>query len=212
MEQNANAEKQARYRKKEQLKRHADNLLLKWQGDRHFAQHKKSIQEVQHLIAKAIELPSGWTDEDYQIAEVKLVHVQTELQMAVDQISNDLHESSNYSSHFMTTPDPNKLRTDFNKAVENTNSLASHIISGLKLSSCNEAEQAAALMEAMRFVGRTLALNHREIPYSDATAMCLATIGPQYVRPDWFPKKLASTLSKQIDQKLSGEVGKYLVK
>ena len=212
MEQNANAEKQARYRKKEQLKRHADNLLLKWQGDRHFAQHKKSIQDVQHLIAKAIELPSGWTDEDYQIAEIKLIHVQTELQMAVDQITNDLHESSNYSAKFMTVPDPSKLHADFDKAVEKTNSLASHFISAIKLSECNEAEQAAALIEALRFVGRSMVLNHREIPYSDAAAVCLATIGPHYVRPDWFAEKLASTLSKQIDQKLSDEVGKHLIK
>lgn len=210
MDQISNAEKQARYRRKEQLKRKADDLLLKWQSNGPFARHKKSIQDVQHLIMKAIELPSGWTDEDCQIAEIKLNQVYTELFWAVDQISNDVREISNFSVELRTTPDPSKLNADFDKAVENTTALASHIISALKLSACNEAEQAAALMEAVRFVGRTLAMNH-EIPCSDATAMCLATIGPQYVRPNWFSKKLASALSKQIERH-SSEVGKHLTK
>src|SRR5687768_1199817 len=127
MELNSNAEKQARYRRKEQLKRKADNLLLKWQGNEHFVQHKKSLQEVQHLIAKAIDLPPGWTDEDYQIAETNLNQVDTELFWAVNQISNDVHESSNFSAEFRTTPDPHKLKADFDKALENTTALASHI-------------------------------------------------------------------------------------
>jgi hypothetical protein len=208
MEQTTNAEKQARYRKKEELKRRAENVLRKWQLEP-WNHHSRSFQDVQHLIAKAIDLPSGWTEEEYQIAEVKLEHVNAELSLGVNQISNDLHESSNFDSQFMTTPDPAKLQVDFKEAVKNTTSLASHIISALKLSGGNEAEQAAALMEAARFVGRSLVMS-ADIPCSEATAMCLATIYPHYVRPNWFPKKLAEALSKNIDQKLSNELGKHL--
>jgi hypothetical protein len=51
-------------------------------------------------------------------------------------------------------------------------------------------------MEALRFVGRSLVMSN-EIPYSEATAMCLATVGPHFVRPDWFTKKLSEALAKQ---------------
>lgn len=213
MEQNANAEKQARYRKKELLKRQADNLMAKWQMDLPFRDgHKKSFQEMQQLINKAIELPSAWTDEDYQIAEVKLAHLHAELTLSVDQISNDIHESSNFSEKFRTAPDLKKITDDLERSIKNTTELAAHIVSALNLSSCNEAEKATALMEAMRFVGRMIVLDHRNIPYSDATAVCLATIGPQYVRPDWFPEKFASAVSKQIDRDRSKEVAKHLSK
>lgn len=88
----------------------------------------------------------------------------------------------NAAYEFIRSPDPSKFNSDLIRAVGNTNALASHIISALKLSGCNEADQAAALMEAMRFVGRLLTNNH-EIPCSQATAMCLATINPIYARP-----------------------------
>lgn len=209
MEKIPNSEKQARYRRKEQLKRKADNLIRKWQLEP-WKHHSRTIQDAQYLVDKAIELPLNWTDEDYEIANIKLEHVSTELFWAVNQISNDIHESSNFSSKFKTSPDPQKLKADFEKSVEKTTALASHVISAIKLSECTEAEQAAALMEAMRFVGRTLAMNNREIPCSEATAMSLATIGPQYARPKWFSKKLAITISKQIDRDLSKEVGECL--
>ena len=122
-----------------------------------------------------------------------------------------MHESRNATEEFKHSPDPHKFNTDLVRAVENTNALASHIISALKLSGCNEVDQAAALMEAMRFVGRTLT-NNREVPCSQATAMCLATISPIYARPNWFTKKLASTLSQQIHPDLLHEIGKYFLK
>jgi len=210
MEQSSNAEKQARYRKKEQLKRQADQILRKWQLEP-WKHHLKSVQEIHHLIEAAIKLPAGWTDEDYLNAEKKLYHVYSEIVSPVNQISNDVHESRNATEEFKHSPDPHKFNTDLVRAVENTNALASHIISALKLSGCNEVDQAAALMEAMRFVGRTLT-NNREVPCSQATAMCLATISPIYARPNWFTKKLASTLSQQIHPDLLHEIGKYFLK
>jgi hypothetical protein len=210
MELNSNAEKQARYRKKEQLRRQADHLLRNWQLQP-WLHHSRSFHDAQCLVTKAIELPSGWIDEDYQIAEVKLKQVEVELFWSVNQISNDVRENRNFSAEFIQTPDPFKLGAELDRAIENTTALASHIISALKLSACNEADQAAALMEAMRLVGRTLAMS-RDIPCSEATTMCLATIGPQYIRPDSFAEKLASLLLKQLDKKLSSEVGDQLIK
>lgn len=73
-------------------------------------------------------------------------------------------------------------------------------------SSCNPADQAAALMEAVRFVGRSLASN-REIHASQATAMCLASIGPQFDSPAWFVEKLADEIRQEMGENLAPEVG-----
>jgi hypothetical protein len=187
MEQSSNAENQARYRKKEQLRRQADQLLCKWQLEP-WKHKSKSLQEVHHLIESAIKLPFKWTDEDYLNAQKKLRHVYSEIVSPVNQISNDVHESRNAYEEFG--------RSSLTRAVENTNALAAHIISALTLSGCTDADQAAALMEAMRFVGRNLT-NNREVPCSQATAMCLSTISPIYGRPNWFYEKLAYIISQQ---------------
>lgn len=209
MEQNSNAEKQARYRKKEQLRRQADQILRKWQLEP-WKHHLKSLQEIHHLIESAIKLPSGWTDEDYSNAEKKLYHVYSEIVSPVNQLSTDLHENRNAILESINPYDLPKINADIKKAEEDTNLLASHIISALKLSDCSDADQAAALIEVMRFVGRNLT-NNREIPCSSATTMCLATINPICARPTWFAQKLASTLSKLIHPEIIREVGRYLV-
>ncbi|MFO8794462.1 hypothetical protein SDB36_12780 [Legionella pneumophila serogroup 1] len=209
MEQNSNAEKQARYRKKEQLRRKANQILQKWQLEP-WKHHLKSTQEVHHLIEAAIKLPSGWSDEDYKNAEIRLYHVYSEIVSPVNQLYNDVRDNRGMDKSPIIPSDLPKLNADLKKAVENTNALAAHIISALKLSSCNEADQAAALMEAMRFVGRNLT-DTREIPCSQATTMCFATIAPLYARPSWFTKKLAQTISEQIHPALSHEIGMYLI-
>lgn len=210
MDQISNAEKQARYRKKEQLRRKADQILHQWQLEP-WKHHLMSIQEINHLINAAIKLPSGWTEDDYINAEKKLYHVYSEVISPVNQITNDIHESRNASDEFIISNDPSKFNSDLTQAVENTNALASHIISALNLSGCNEADQAAALMEAMRFVGRNLTNNHN-IPCSQAIAVCLATIKPIYPRPKWFSKKLADTLSQQIHPELLQEISRHITK
>lgn len=209
MELNSNAEKQARYRKKEQLRRRADQMLQKWQLEP-WKHRFKSIQEIHHLIESAIKLPSGWTDENYSNAEKKLFHVYSEIVSPVNQLSNDVHESRDIANEFMSSSDPSKLTANLIHAEEKTKALASHIISALEISDCSESDQAAAIMEAMRFVGRNL--TNTEVPCSQATAFCLATVNPIYVRPSWFAKKFADTLSKLIHPDLLHEIGKYLIK
>lgn len=203
MEQNSNAEKQARHRKKKQLKQRANQILINWQIET-WKHHLKGPQEIQDLIETAIKLPSGWTDEDYLNAERRLDRVYLETAYPTNQLSIDVRESRNISYKSIS---PSDLR----KAEDNTNALASHIISALKLSSCNEADQTAALMQALRFVGRNLT-NNREVPCSQATTMCLATIGPTYARPSWYAKEFANTLSKLTPPELLDEILKHFIK
>ena len=209
MEQHSNAEKQARYRKKEQLKRQAGQILRKWQSEP-WKHHLKSLEEVNHLIEAAIKLPSGWTEEDYLNAEKRLYHVYSEVVSPVNQLSNDVRESRNIAYESICPADLPKINADLARAEEKTNALAFHIISALKLSGCNEDDQAAALMEAMRFVGRNLT-NNKETPYSQATTMCLTTVNPICTRPTWYVEKLVNMLSQHLHPDLLQEIAQLLI-
>ncbi len=205
-----NVDTQIRFRRKEQLKREADKIYRLWEGSPGRWRSKRTPEEVRHALDKAVELPVGWTDEDYQYAAKMLGQYHLDLISSVDQIANDIDGDRNTHVHeFMTSGDPMQFFRDNKAAIENAWALASHIISALKLSKCNAADQAAALMEAIRFVARSLVSNP-EIHCSAATATCLANIGPQYDRPDWFVKKFAETIRQQIGNELAQQLGQDL--
>ena len=211
MTQITNADKQTRFRKKEQLKNHADKIFRLWEGSPGRWRSKRTPEEARHALDKVVTLPSGWTDEDYEYAVRKLQQYHLDLISSVDQISNDVDgDWVSHSSEFTAASDPFKFIADSKAAIENTWALASHLISALKLSSCSPGDQAAAAMELVRFVARSLVSN-RTIHCSSATAVCLASIGPQHDRPEWFSKKLADALRQQIGDRLAQEVAQYLI-
>jgi len=209
MEQTSKAEKQARYRKKDKLRRQADQIFRLWQLEPK-KDNFKSEREIYQLIESVINLPHGWTDDDYLNAEKKLDNLNSEMFSQDNQILNDIKSSKGL---WMLSEDANDMgKIMLENALERTNALASHIISALKISDCDENEQAAALMEAMRFVGRTLS-NNRHVPYpSDAKAMCLFTINPIYDRPKWFTRSFSFMLHKQIQPESLREIVQYLKK
>jgi hypothetical protein len=208
----SNADKQVRFRQKEHLKREADNVFRHWQSS--FARYRQSRtpEEVRHALDKAVELPTSWTEEDLQYALKKLGQCHLDLISSEDQIANDVNgDLASSSIEFMTTSDPLKFIAENKTAIKNAKELAAHLISALKISNCNDADQAAALMEAVRFVGQSLT-STRDIRRSQATTMCLASIGPQYDRPVWFVEQLADTIGRQVDKSIAREVGKRLIK
>lgn len=208
----SNADKQLRFRQKEQLKRHADNVFRQWQSSIARYRQLRSPEEVRHALDKAVELPSSWTEEDLQYALKKLGQCHLDLVSSVDQISNDVNgDWASSSIEFTTTSDPLKLIADNKTAIQNAKDLAAHFISALRISNCNDADQAAAIMEAVRFVGRSLTSN-RDIRRSEATTMCMASIGPQHDRPEWFAEQLADTIGRQVDKSIAREVGQRLIK
>ncbi|HVZ79821.1 MAG TPA: hypothetical protein VHE12_03360 [bacterium] len=204
------AEKQIRFRKKEALKRQAENAFKHLQLSLGLHRQHKTPQEIKIVLDQAIELPSGWTDEDYVRAQQKLQQIFHDIVSMPDELKNDVDEGAYPSNKFRTTPDPMGFIKEEKLGVEKTRALASHLISALNLSNCNDAEKAAAVLEAVRTVGRTVA-NQQEVPRSAATAVCLATLGPHYERPKWFAKRMAKALISQLDQKLSKELGHLLI-
>jgi len=204
----SNAEKQARFRKKESLKRYADEILremMRFQG----TFMRKSFEELRYTIDKIIELPSGWTDEDYQQAVNNLKRMVVERYDNPHLLENDVYDGLNSWNEFKTTPDPAGFTKECKKAIENTRKLAAHIVSALSLSGLGDALQAAALMEVARFIGHSL-ISRPKIQKSKAVAMCLAGAGPQYERPEWFAEHLAETLAWNIGKDLSRDLGRRL--
>ena len=204
-----NTEKQARFRKKEALKRYAEQSYREWQIRAGMDINKNSA-EVREIFEKAVDLPSGWTDEDYKSAEHRIRQILLELYDNPHQLANDVMEGRDYKNEFTSTPDPNGLMKYEKVVEEKAYNLAAHLISALKLSDCKEADQAAALMEVVRFVGRSL-VSRRVVPKSDATAMCLASIGPQYERPIWFIEKMNKILGWNLNKELACVLGQSLI-
>jgi hypothetical protein len=211
MIQMSDAQKQVRFRKKEQLQRYVEKIFREWESSLgRWRYSKRQPAEVRHALEQAANLPSGWIEEDYECAVRKLEQYRFDLMSSVDQITNDVQgDLVVHHNEFRAALDPLKFIADNKSKLENVRALADHSISGLMVSNCNPADQAAALMEAMRFVGRSLAGN-REIHCSQATAMCLASIGPQFDRPAWFIEKLAEAIRQQIGENLACELGRRL--
>lgn len=205
MSQISNADKQARFRKKEHLRRRATSIFHEWQFRPNYFKSQTS-EDVKHSLDKAIDLPSGWTDKDYERAEQMLDQLRKDFLCGSDQLTVDIDDARQGLLPFSL----DKLR-DNDIAIKKARALAAHVISALKLSSCNDAEQGAALMEALRFIGRSLA-SQSHIPCSQAIVMSLASIGREYDRPEWFAEKLADAISTQVGNRLAHEVGRYLSK
>lgn len=212
MIQISNAEKQARFRKKEQLKREADKIFALWVGSpMRYRFSKRTEAEVRHALNEAVTLPSDWKEEDYEYVRKKLAQYHLDLISSVDHIANDIDgDRAIYLAEFSKAADPSKFQMENKEAVKAAWALASHLISALKLSGCDGAGQAAALMEALRFVGRSL-ISNREIHCSQATAWCLANVSPHYERPEWFAETIAKAISQQTSPELAREIGQHLI-
>jgi hypothetical protein len=207
MNNKSNAEKQARFRKKEELRRLSARFFREWQAvDIH---GRNQPAHVLKLLNDAADLPSGWTDEQYEWATQKLYQIRLDLIGSRDQVENDVHEGMNVEQDFMKVPDPAKWMADVESAVNDARGLAAHLISSLELSRCNDAGKAAALMEALRFLGRSMS-SSLNVPRSDATTVCLAALPNHYTRPAWFAPDLAQWLNYQLDDNLVRDLSDQL--
>src|ERR1700733_12516482 len=135
MTQRSNAEKQARFRKKEQLKREADKIFYLWVGSpMRYRFSKRTEEEVRHSLDEAVALPFDWKEEDYECAKRKLGQYYLDLNSSVDQIANDVDgDRVSYLVELDKSPDPFKFHADNKAAIEGAWALASHIISALKI-------------------------------------------------------------------------------
>ena len=193
----SNNDKQIRFRKKEWLKKEADRIWRDWQfrGWKHLG--TRSINDIKETLDEIVDLKPNWTEEDYNNSLNALNAFQLELYDNPYALQNDVIEARNCVENLRTTNDPEKLIGEQKKAVENMKNLSSHIISAISLAKGTASDSAAAIMEALRFVGHSL-IKESIIPRSRATAICLMILGPQYDKPEWLFDELSKILVNQM--------------
>jgi hypothetical protein len=205
----SNAEKQARHRKKEELQRFAEQCFRDAQLGAF--QHGANASAMLSQIKQMAELPSGWTDEDFEHAVERIQQLRMDLIDPGNDLENDLHDARGTFEEFGRAQDVRSLRKETEKAIADTRALAAHLISALELTSLSSSERAAALAEAMRHVARTLA-NERPVPRSAANVLCLMTLPPQYRRPDWFGDEFAEYLAYRFGREdIKNELGQKIL-
>lgn len=203
----SNSEKQARFRRKEALKRGAEQVFRDWNSN--VMGSSIPPEEVLNLLQKASELPAGWMDEDYVLAVNKLEQLRLDLLTNGHDLSNDVHVA------YSTEPDTGRVRLKpgavdmARRDVEAGHELARHLISAIQLSKCGEVATTAAIMEVVRHVARDLVVS-AEIPRSSATTACLLAL-PQYLdRPKWFVGEVTNMLRNRLGDDLCSQIGSKL--
>jgi hypothetical protein len=209
----SNADKQARFRKKEQLNKHVSQVSRDCQfiaGSGLKPYIRRTFGDLDSQLRKAASLPSGWTDDDLLRAHRRVENIHGDVLGAVDQVGADVQEGRDSRQAFMTSPNARKWLADKKKAERDTIALASHLVSALELSQLPNEERAAALMEAVRHVGISLA-NSSSNGRSAATVVCLASVNPHYERPNWFVDRLANWLRLRVDDDTRRALGARLM-
>lgn len=190
----SNAEKQARFRKKEELKKFADQCSREAQLGlfQHGAEGPAMLAQIQSIA----DLPSGWTDEDYDLAVQRIHQLKMELISPNNDLSNDIYDARGVFDEGRTRP-LRELRLETDQAIADTRALADHLISAIELTDLGHAERGAAVLEALRHVARSLA-NERPLRRSDSNIVCLSILPPHYSRPDWFAEAFADWFSYRL--------------
>ena len=205
----SNAEKQARFRKKQELKNFKDKVFRKLQLNLPFRRRRETPDEIHALLQKAASLPSGWNDEDLDLAKDRIMQLYYDFESPRNDLEMDVHNGAGFSEEFVRTPDPKKLFSDFNESISKTSALASHLIAALELSALPNYEQAAAVIEAARHVGRAATISG-DMAKSNAMMLCHASLPSHYDLPDWFLDSLTKWLANLFDEEIVHELGKRL--
>jgi hypothetical protein len=205
-----NAEIQVRYRKKQKLEKIKDQAFKEWQLVMGFGPRRETPDEIHTLLEKAASLPSGWDEEDFEQACDRIDQLRAEFLSPQDDLKEDVENGAGLTEAFINNPNFfRKLKSDTNKSIFKTHALASHLISALELSTLSNSERAAAVMEAIRHVGRATA-SSADIAKSDAMIVCQASLPSHYDRPDWFLAYFAKWLKNRLGKELAHELGKRL--
>lgn len=196
----SSAEKQARFRKKEELRKLASQTFAEIQALGLPGIRIEQLNEIHALIDDAAFLPTGWTDADLEGAVRRLVDLKADFISPQDPLKEDILMGLGLFDEWGTPQSDAPWQTDnSNQAIARTRTLATHLISSLGLSGLSSSECAAALMEAGRHVGRQTTDNG-ELSRSHAMAICLALLPHHYQRPDWMVSALAAWLAQHLDE------------
>lgn len=189
-----NNEKQIRRKQLEALKKYGNDVLLYLiLSNSHIrGEYNKSNEELKAEIDDIVNLPNGWTNEDYKTAEKKIEHLLHAVYENPHLLRNDINAARNIMNPNF---DMNELRRAEYKAPETVRNIKAI----LKLAELTKSDQIAVVTEVMRQLAREL-LSERNIPQTFANATALSLIGHQYAKPEWTWRILAKNLYTQCSQ------------
>lgn len=201
-----NNEKQIRHKKLEELKKFGNEVLFRLilMNDGFNRNIDKSNEELKAEIESLVNLPSGWTEEDFNSSVKKLNNMMNTTVDNPHLMNNDINSSRSIM-------DPNFNMMELRKAEYKAPEVVRNIKSTLKLSELNKSDQIAVVAEVMRQLAKEL-LDEKSIPKTFANATALSLIGHQYEKPEWTWNILARNLytqnSKEYTDKLVTELQK----
>lgn len=207
-----NAEKQARFRKKEGLKKYVNDVYRDCQLMANNPRLQGKFGDLGARLREAEHLPDGWTDEDLEraIARIKNIYVDV-MGSGGDPLVDDVSNGRDPNRQGLkTAKNPKKWMADIQKAERDANALAGHLVSALELSQLSKEDCAAALMEPIRYVGRALADMDSD-GRSDAMTVCLTALNPHHQRPDWYIDRLAQWLRSRLNDDMRKALGSRLM-
>lgn len=201
-----NNEKQIRHKKLEDLKKFGNEVLFRLilMNDGFNRNIDKSNEELKAEIESLVNLPSGWTEEDFNSSVKKLNNMMNTTVDNPHLMNNDINSSRSIM-------DPNFNMLELRRAEYKAPEVVRNIKSTLKLSELNKSDQIAVVAEVMRQLAKEL-LDEKLIPKTFANATALSLIGHQYKKPEWTWNILARNLytqnSKEYTDKLVEELQK----
>lgn len=201
-----NNEKQIRHKKLEELKKFGNEVLFRLilMNDGFNRNIDKSNEEIKAEIESLVNLPSGWTEEDFNSSVKKLNNMMNTTVDNPHLMNNDINSSRSIM-------DPNFNMMELRRAEYKAPEVVRNIKSTLKLSELNKSDQIAVVAEVMRQLAKEL-LDEKSIPKTFANATALSLIGHQYEKPEWTWNILARNLytqnSKEYTDKLVAELQK----
>jgi len=209
-----NVEKQERYRKKEALKKMAGEIamqsMLQANPFQNFAQGKNPA-ELQKELQAIIDLPSNWTDENYNNALKRLQNINLETFDNHYLLETDINENHNSVDNFASTPNPAKYVSDIKTAKANDTKLVNHILSAVELSGLSTADAIAGTFEVIRTLIRILK-NEPKIPQSNATALASLMLSHQFgKKPEWVIERASKALGTQLGEEDAHRLGEALL-
>jgi len=208
-----NAQKQVRFRKKQKLMKYKDDAYKEWQLKMNFGPRRETPSQVHALLEKATKLPSGWTDKDIEKAWDRINKIRIEFMHPQDDLKKDVDDGAGWTTEAMISASDevlSKAVSDAKKSLPKVIALSQHLISALELSGLSNSGQAAAIMEAVRYVGRA-AMSSGDMAKSNAMVVCHASLTINNDRPDWFVDSLVSWLGSRLGKEGINELGRRLL-
>ena len=199
-----NNEKQIRHKKLEELKKRGNEVLISWMfntGGLFIRQQEKSNAEIKDEIEEIINLPSGWTDEDYNCALNKLNNYLAKTYDNPYLMQNDI----NAVIDLKLSENPKEEIAEAKKAIAKAPEVIRNLKSTLKLAELNKSNQIAVVAELMRQLAIDL-LNEKKVPKTFANATAFSLIGRQYDKPEWTWKVLAQNLYHQNSKTFADKI------